>query len=126
LKNKSKFVYFVSAASLFEDSNNKLGNNNNNKSINKPKKNRRKPANTIASKRAQQDEEEQQNYNEGCVISDSESTISAEDEQLVPVGPSSTIHWKQISIQSSEKFTFSSLMRQMAQKYQEKNEIANK
>lgn len=88
--------------------------------------NRRKPANTIASKRAQQDEEEQQNYNEGFVISDSQSTISAEDEQLVPVGPSSTIHWKQISIQSSEKFTFSSLMRQMAQKYQEKNEIANK
>ena len=62
------------------------------------------------------------------MFSDTDSTISAEDEQLVPVVQmsASRILSKPISVESSEKFTFSSLMRQMAQKYQEKNELDDK
>jgi hypothetical protein len=64
------------------------------------------------------------------VVSDSESTVSAEDEQLVPVGPTSGQHQSKTVFEnqcnpvfeSPEKFAFSTLMRQMAQKYQGKNE----
>jgi hypothetical protein len=62
------------------------------------------------------------------LISDNESTISAEDEQLVPVVPiaSSKIHSKSIFDETSGNFTFSSLMKQMAQKYQDNNSIDDK
>ncbi len=106
--------------------------------VNEPKKNRRKPANTTATKRKQQQlmqqqqqQQQQQQYGkpeERSVISDNESIVSAEDEQLVPVGPMSSSRNlpKQIFDESPEKFTFSTLMRQMAQKYQEKNESDEK
>ena len=69
-------------------------------------------------------------------MSDSESTISAEDEQLVPVGPSSAQYQSKPVFESQnqfnpvfespEKFTFSTLMRQMAQKYQNKTETSDR
>ena len=69
-------------------------------------------------------------------MSDSESTISAEDEQLVPVGPSSAQYQSKPVcesqnqfnpvLESPEKFTFSTLMRQMAQKYQNKTETSDR
>ena len=135
----------LSAASLFEDGNNKLGVNNSNSTntsnsnstmsttVNAPKKNRRKPANTTASKRKQQQQQQQQQQQyvkpeERSVLSDNESTVSAEDEQLVPVGPmSSSRNLSKPSFdESPEKFTFSTLMRQMARKYQQKDENDDK
>jgi len=63
---------------------------------------------------------------------DNESNGSAEDEQLVPVGPGSVsaqnrlkpvpeLHENRFKLvpQSDDKFAFSSLMRQMAKKYQD-------
>lgn len=61
---------------------------------------------------------------------DVESNGSAEDEQLVPVGPVSAqnrfkpvpeLHENRFKLvpQSDDKFAFSSLMRQMAKKYQD-------
>ena len=105
-------------------------------STTEPKKNRRKPANTTASKRKQQQQQLQQQHQkqqyvkpeERSVLSDNESTVSAEDEQLVPVGPMSSSRnlSKPNFDESPEKFTFSTLMRQMARKYQEKNENDDK
>jgi hypothetical protein len=51
------------------------------------------------------------------------STASAEDEQLVPVGPASApIRFQPVDPPSCDKFAFSTLMRQMAKKYQDNND----
>ena len=70
---------------------------------------------------------------------DIESNGSAEDEQLVPVGPASAsaqnrfkpvpeLHQNRFKLapQSDDKFAFSSLMRQMAKKYQDQTDEEEK
>jgi len=54
-------------------------------------------------------------------VSDNESTVSHEDEQLVPQGPNSVQHFPPKS-GTSDQFAFSDLMREMAKKYQRKED----
>ena len=123
-----KFYLLFQAASLFEDST-KLANK---AAPVEAKKNRRKANSTYSAKRKQQQQQQQQQQLQQHQqvqrqnTSDNESTISAEDEQLVPVGPSSAQNqFKPVSDQP-DKFAFSTLMRQMAQKYQEKSDNEEK